>query len=63
MLGPELAANSAIPLLHVLLAINIADIITNVDLLAILVIFFIGGFFFKMSLHFLWRCPCRYLDI
>lgn len=50
MLGPELTANSAIPLLHVLLAINIADIITNIDLLAILVIF-IGGFF-KTGLHF-----------
>jgi spore germination protein KB len=50
VLGPELTANAEIPLLETILSINIADIITNLDLLAVLIMF-IGGFF-KMSLHF-----------
>jgi spore germination protein KB len=50
VLGPEITANSEIPLLETILSINIADIITNLDLLAVLIMF-IGGFF-KMSLHF-----------
>jgi spore germination protein KB len=50
VIGPELAANAEIPLLETILSINIADIITNLDLLAVLIMF-IGGFY-KMSLHF-----------
>jgi spore germination protein KB len=50
VLGPELAANAEIPLLETILSINIAEIITNLDLLAVLIMF-IGGFY-KMSLHF-----------
>jgi spore germination protein KB len=50
VLGPEMTANAEIPLLETILSINIAEIITNLDLLAVLIMF-IGGFY-KMSLHF-----------
>ncbi|MGO4887548.1 endospore germination permease [Anaerobacillus sp. MEB173] len=50
MLGPELTANSEIPLLEVILAINIAEIITNLDSIAVFIMF-IGGFY-KTALHF-----------
>jgi spore germination protein KB len=50
VLGPDLTAMAEIPLLETILSINIADIITNLDLLAVLIMF-IGGFY-KMSLHF-----------
>lgn len=50
MLGPELAAKAEIPLLRVLFDINIADIITNLDIIGVIVIF-IGGFF-KTVLNF-----------
>ena len=49
VLGPDLAGSALIPLLETILSINIADIITNLDLLAVLIMF-IGGFY-KMSLH------------
>ena len=49
-LGPDLTANTEVPLLQTILSINIADFITNLDLLAVLIMF-IGGFY-KMSLHF-----------
>ncbi|MBT2658468.1 GerAB/ArcD/ProY family transporter [Bacillus sp. ISL-18] len=49
-LGPDLTANTEIPLLETILSINIANFFTNLDLLAVLIMF-IGGFF-KMSLHF-----------
>jgi len=50
VLGPDLASNAEIPLLETILSINIGDIITNLDLIAVLIMF-IGGFY-KMSLHF-----------
>ena len=50
ILGAELAANSQIPLLETILVINIGDIITNLDIIAVLLMF-IGGFF-KTALHF-----------
>ena len=50
MLGPELAAKAEIPLLRVLFDINIADIITNLDIIGVIVIF-IGGFY-KTVLNF-----------
>ena len=50
VLGANLSGNAEIPLLETILSINIADIITNLDLLAVLIMF-IGGFF-KMTLHF-----------
>ncbi|PFO07426.1 spore gernimation protein GerK [Bacillus sp. AFS076308] len=49
-LGPDLTGNTEIPLLQTILSINIADFFTNLDLLAVLIMF-IGGFY-KMSLHF-----------
>jgi spore germination protein KB len=50
VIGPELAANSEIPLLETVLAINIAQIITNLDSIAVFIMF-IGGFY-KTALHF-----------
>ncbi|WP_209121596.1 GerAB/ArcD/ProY family transporter [Alkalihalobacillus sp. BA299] len=50
ILGPELAAQSEIPLLEVILAINIAEIITNLDSIAVFIMF-IGGFY-KTAIHF-----------
>ncbi|KAA9028544.1 GerAB/ArcD/ProY family transporter [Niallia endozanthoxylica] len=50
VLGVNLAANAEIPLLETILTVNIADIFTNLDLLAVLIMF-IGGFY-KMSLRF-----------
>ncbi|MBM7654944.1 GerAB/ArcD/ProY family transporter [Neobacillus cucumis] len=50
ILGPDLTANTEIPLLQTILSINIANFFTNLDLLAVLIMF-IGGFY-KMSLHF-----------
>jgi spore germination protein KB len=50
ILGPELAAKAEIPLLRVLFDINIADIITNLDIIGVIVIF-IGGFY-KTVLNF-----------
>lgn len=54
ILGPELTANTELPLLETLLSINIADIITNLDSVAVFLMF-IGGFF-KTSIHFLGFC-------
>lgn len=54
VLGPELTANSELPLLETLLSINIADIITNLDSVAVFLMF-IGGFF-KTSIHFMGFC-------
>ncbi|WP_431803148.1 GerAB/ArcD/ProY family transporter [Halobacillus andaensis] len=51
VLGPELAANTEIPLLETLLSINIANIITNLDSIGVFIMF-IGGFY-KTALHFL----------
>ncbi|MCL7748964.1 GerAB/ArcD/ProY family transporter [Halalkalibacter alkaliphilus] len=50
VLGPELAGKAEIPLLEVILVINIADIITNLDSVAVFIMF-IGGFY-KTALHF-----------
>ncbi|WP_227937546.1 GerAB/ArcD/ProY family transporter [Alkalihalobacillus deserti] len=50
VLGTELAANSEIPLLDTILVINIAQIITNLDSVAVFIMF-IGGFY-KTALHF-----------
>ncbi len=50
-LGPNLAADSTIPFLEVIKLINIADIITNMDAIGVLLIF-IGGFYFAI-LNFL----------
>jgi len=50
VLGPELATFSEIPLLEVILTINIAEIITNLDSIAVFIMF-IGGFY-KTALHF-----------
>jgi len=50
VLGVDLAGNAEIPLLETILTVNIADIITNLDILAVLLMF-IGGFY-KMSLRF-----------
>ncbi|WP_209121595.1 GerAB/ArcD/ProY family transporter [Alkalihalobacillus sp. BA299] len=50
VLGPELAANSEIPLLEAILSINIGEIITNLDSIAVFIMF-IGGFY-KTALHF-----------
>lgn len=54
VLGPELTANTEIPLLETLLSINIGDIITNLDSVAVFLMF-IGGFF-KTSIHFMGFC-------
>ena len=54
VLGPELAANTEIPLLETLLSINIANIITNLDSVAVFILF-IGGFF-KTAIHFMGFC-------
>lgn len=51
VLGPELTANTELPLLETLLSINIADIITNLDSVAVFLMF-IGGFF-KTAIHFM----------
>jgi spore germination protein KB len=51
VLGPELTANAEIPLLETILVINIAEIITNLDSVAVFLMF-IGGFY-KTALH-LW---------
>ncbi|MGJ9383510.1 GerAB/ArcD/ProY family transporter [Salipaludibacillus sp. CF4.18] len=51
VLGPELTANTEIPLLETLLSINIAEIITNLDSIGVFIMF-IGGIY-KTSLHFL----------
>ena len=50
VLGAELAAKSEIPLLRVLFDINIADILTNLDIIGVVIIF-IGGFY-KTVLNF-----------
>lgn len=50
VLGAELAAKSEIPLLRVLFDINIADILTNLDIIGVIIIF-IGGFY-KTVLNF-----------
>ncbi|WP_078409883.1 GerAB/ArcD/ProY family transporter [Priestia abyssalis] len=50
ILGAELAAKSEIPLLRVLFDINIADILTNLDIIGV-TIMFIGGFY-KTVLNF-----------
>ncbi|HZH62436.1 MAG TPA: GerAB/ArcD/ProY family transporter [Metabacillus sp.] len=50
ILGPELTAKSEIPILRVLFNINIADIITNLDIMGVIIIF-IGGFY-KTVLNF-----------
>lgn len=44
ILGPELTAKSEVPILRVLFNINIADIITNLDIMGVIIIF-IGGFY------------------
>lgn len=44
VLGSELAAKAEIPLLRVLFDINIADILTNLDIIGVIVLF-IGGFY------------------
>ncbi|GGM24173.1 germination protein GerKB [Paraliobacillus quinghaiensis] len=54
VLGPELTANTEIPLLETLLSINIANIITNLDSVAVFIMFF-GGFF-KTAIHFMGFC-------
>jgi spore germination protein KB len=51
VLGSELAANAEVPLLETILTINIAEIITNLDSIAVFIMF-IGGFY-KTALHFL----------
>jgi spore germination protein KB len=51
MLGPELTGKTEIPLLETILAIKVAEIITNLDSLAVFIIF-IGGFY-KTILHFM----------
>ncbi|WP_332634465.1 GerAB/ArcD/ProY family transporter [Halalkalibacter flavus] len=50
VLGAELTAQSEIPLLETILTINIAEIITNLDSIAVFIMF-IGGFY-KTALHF-----------
>jgi spore germination protein KB len=50
VLGPELTAKSEIPLLELILTINIAEIITNLDSIAVFIMF-IGGYY-KTALHF-----------
>jgi spore germination protein KB len=50
VLGPDLTAKAEIPLLETILAINIADIIINLDSFAVFIMF-IGGFY-KTALHF-----------
>ena len=54
VLGPELTANTELPLLETLLSINIANIITNLDSVAVFIMFF-GGFF-KTTIHFMGFC-------
>ncbi|MFC0559442.1 GerAB/ArcD/ProY family transporter [Halalkalibacter alkalisediminis] len=54
VLGPKLTANAEIPLLETILAINIAEIITNLDSIAVFIMF-IGGFY-KTTLHFWGFC-------
>ncbi|WP_100405795.1 GerAB/ArcD/ProY family transporter [Bacillus solitudinis] len=49
VLGPELASKSEVPFLEMVLTINIAEIITNLDSLAVFLMF-IGGFY-KTALH------------
>lgn len=50
VLGVEFAANSTIPIFIVIKTINIAEILTNLDFIAV-VIMFIGGFY-KMTIFF-----------
>lgn len=50
VLGPGLATNAEVPLLEVVLSINIGDIIMNLDVLLIIMLF-IGGLF-KMIINF-----------
>ncbi|MFC0469653.1 GerAB/ArcD/ProY family transporter [Halalkalibacter kiskunsagensis] len=50
ILDSELAANVEVPLLETILTINIAEIITNLDSIAVFIMF-IGGFY-KTALHF-----------
>lgn len=50
VLGPSLATNAEVPLLEVILSINIGDIIMNLDVLLIIMLF-IGGLF-KMIINF-----------
>ena len=50
VLGVQYANNTEVPLFEVIKMINIAEVITNLDAVAA-VLMFIGGFF-KMSLHF-----------
>ncbi|WP_088104500.1 GerAB/ArcD/ProY family transporter [Halalkalibacter urbisdiaboli] len=54
VLGPELTANTEIPILETILTINIAEIITNLDSIAVFIMF-IGGFY-KTGLHFFGFC-------
>jgi len=54
ILGPKLAANAEVPLIETILAINIAEIITNLDSIAVFIMF-IGGFY-KTALHFWGFC-------
>ncbi|MGO4887549.1 GerAB/ArcD/ProY family transporter [Anaerobacillus sp. MEB173] len=49
-LGVELASYTEVPLLEMILAINIAQIITNLDSIAVFIMF-IGGFY-KTAIHF-----------
>lgn len=51
VLGTEFTINSEIPLLEILISIHVADIITNLDSVAVFLMF-IGGFF-KTALHFM----------
>ncbi|WP_054972795.1 endospore germination permease [Paenibacillus sp. A3] len=50
VLGVEFAANSTIPIFIVIKTINIAEILTNLDFIAV-IIMFIGGFY-KMTIFF-----------
>nr|WP_255570397.1 GerAB/ArcD/ProY family transporter [Cohnella sp. CFH 77786] len=50
VLGPGLAANATLPLMEVVLSINIGEILTNLDVLLVVMIF-IGGLF-KMSINY-----------
>ncbi|MFB9758179.1 GerAB/ArcD/ProY family transporter [Ectobacillus funiculus] len=50
VLGPGLATNAEVPLLEVILSINLGDIIMNLDVLLIIMLF-IGGLF-KMIINF-----------
>lgn len=50
-LGTDLAADAAIPFLEVIKLINIADIITNMDAIGVILIY-IGGFIFAITNYF-----------